>query len=265
MLGSIGSSSSWQWAAWGKHPAAKDFFSIGAKDPLVQAFSDWVEKGYQILNSKGLPSSNLCSWRFWARGPKKESLICGIGKDSSDSVGRPYPLLIMGTGPLAGWGDEWDLLPFACEKTWSQMEYLSAKRFADFRHFEGEVKIIRQPYPEWSEFRSEKEGLEEGDRRDLESRALSLLHETDLFVLLAEGTTHNSHSQTCLWHSLLKARNRDVPNAVFVGGGSKGTYLAVFMRALAPADFVRLWSGGKELEVGGEDAGGDVGGHRLDV
>jgi len=261
VLGSIGSSNSWQWAAWGKHPVARDFFSVGSNAPMVKAFSDWVEKGYKIFTSKERPSSSLCSWRFWARGPKREILVCGIGRDSSDSVGRPYPLLIMGTGPLEGWEDQWDLLPFACEKTWSQMEYLSAKRFTDFEQFEDEVQIVRPPHPEWPEFRSVSRDLWESssatqnnvlswDPRQLEDRVSVMSKKTDFFVPLDGGPSDDPHTLAGLWHALLKVRISDVPNAVFMGGASDGTYLAVFKRALAPTDFVRLWSGaGKKLEA----------------
>ncbi len=250
MLGSIESANAWQWAAWGKHPVARDYFWVGPKAPLVKAFSDWVEKGYQVLSSKGRPASNLCSWRFWARGSRKETLVCGVARDSSYSVGRPYPRLIMGTGALQGWGDQWDLLPFACEKTWNQMEYLSAKRFTEFEQFEDDVQIIKPPYSEWSEFRSVSRGLEEWDYKGLENKVAGLSQEVDFCVPLDGGPSDDPRTLAGLWHALLKARINDAPNAVFMGGSSDGTYLAVFKRALVPNDFVRLWSGAGEAFEG---------------
>ena len=264
MLGSVGTLSTWQWAARGKHPVAKDYFEVGSKNPMVEAFSAWLEKGYRILGSRKQPSAEFCSWRFWARGPRRETLVCGVGRDSCDSVGRPFPLLIIGTGPLADWRDKWDLLPFACEKTWSRMEYLSTKRFTDFRQFEDEVQIIKPPVPHWSEFVSERQDLGGLDRRELENKVASLSQETDFFVSLDGGPSDDPYTLASLWHALLKVRMSEVPTAIFMGGAANGTHLAVVKRALAPTDFVRLWSRGKELEVLAEDAGGAVGGHRLD-
>jgi type VI secretion system protein VasJ len=247
MLITSASANSWHWAAWGKHPVARDYFCLGLNSPLVKAFSDWIEKGYQTLGSKPRASSKLCSWRFWAKGPKKETLVCGVGRDSSDSLGRPYPLLIVGTGPLEGWGDHWDLLPFACEKTWSRIEYLSAKRFIDFKQLEEEVRIIKRPYPQWSEFVSQRRSLGESsptshNPRAVENKAASLSAETDFFVPLDDGPSNDHLAVAGLWHFFLKAHARAVPNAVFMGGVPDEAYLAVFKRPLMPADFVQLWS-----------------------
>jgi len=254
MLGSVASSNSWQWAAWGKHPVARDYFGVGPPDPLVKAFSDWVEKGYRILSSKGEPSSGPCSWRFWARGAKRKSLVCGVTRDSSDSIGRPYPLLVMGIGLLEGWEDQWDLLPFACEKTWCQMEQLSAKGSADFGGLEDQVKALVPPYPVWLEFMSQKGGLpgtlldseNEGSSRsikELENRLATVSQGKDFFAPLDGRLADDPQTLAALWHGLVKARMGDIPSAVFMGGTPDRARLAVFKRALAPTDFVRLWSG----------------------
>jgi hypothetical protein len=62
----------------------------------------------------------------------------------------------------------------------------------------------------------------------------------------------------------MKSQISEVPSTVFMGGSSAGTFLAIFMRALAPVDFVRLWSGGTVPEAG-DDGLGAVGGHRLEI
>ena len=124
--------------------------------------------------------------------------------------------------------------------------------------------LIKAPVPHWSEFVRERRDLREWDHSDLENKVASLSQETDFFVSLDGGPSDDPYTLAGLWHTLLKARMSEVPTAVFMGGTANGTHLAVVKRALAPTDFVRLWSGGKGLEVGGEDAGGAVGGHRLD-
>lgn len=242
----------WQWAACGKHPVARDYFSVGPNIPLVKAFAGWVEKGYQMLASKGRTSSNKpCSWRFWARGPKSKIVVCGVGRDSSDSVGRPYPLLIMGTGVLEGWEDHWDLLPLACEETWRQIEYVSTKRFMDFSQFEDEVRLIRPPYPRWSEFISQREHYQTGsswDPADMERKASGTTDKLEFFVPFDVGLSNDPFALAGLWHAFLKARISGVPNAVFLGGAPNETHLAVFRRALVPTDFIRLW--GREGDNG---------------
>ena len=103
MLGSLKSAPAWKWAAFGKHPVAGDYFNAGPDDPFFQAFSGWVENGYRQVCSGRKNSTDLYSWRFWAKGHQKDSLMCGVGRDSFDTIGRPYPLVVMGAGILPDW------------------------------------------------------------------------------------------------------------------------------------------------------------------
>ena len=86
------------------------------------------------------------------KGPRKGFLACGLLRDSSDSLGRPYPLLIIGSGSLQGWEERWDLLPLACERSWEQMESIATGTFLDFEHLQEEVRRIEPPRPQWSGF-----------------------------------------------------------------------------------------------------------------
>lgn len=276
MRASARSSGAWQWAATGKHPVAKDYFEVGSDVPILKAFSAWVEKGYHALSQKARLGAGLCSWRFWAKGSNAKTVVCGLGKDSSDSVGRPYPLLIVGTGPLMGWADAWDLLPTACENTWNQMEYLSARRFDAFKDFETEIQYIKPPHARWDVFRSEtakrRDESVQGSNTGLSpqtagfvDRAADLAQQADFVVCLDAMQAGDVFTQACLWHAALRAQNETIPNAVFMGANFRGTYLAVFKRALAPNDFVRLWAG----DQGVEDQGGPLGkaaeGHSLET
>ena len=251
MLGLVKSKRSWNWAALGKHPVARDYFRVGSENPILKAFSEWVEKGYHMLSSKLNYSSNCYSWRFWARGSKRNSIVCGVGRDSSDSLGRSYPMLIIGTGTLQNWEDHWDLLPLACEKTWSNIEHLTTKRFLDFKQMEDEVRIIKQPYPDWSEFtnqrgsrfeRSPNNRLFHQDFKDLKESIDNLTKKTEFFVPLNTVSPNDPITLVDLWHSFLKSRISVIPNAVFIGGVPDETYLGVFKHSLVPTDFVRLWS-----------------------
>ena len=221
---------------------AKDYFSLGSNSPLSKALFDWVEKGFHTLVSMGGHLSNDRSWRFWMKGPQKEYIVCGVLRDSSDSFGRPYPFLILGTGFLKGWEDRWDLLPFTCEVVWNQMEYISIKRFTDFTQFENEISLIRPPSPHWSEFVAQRDGLSYGDFQELREKSACLSKKTEFCISLDNEPSADHFTVLGLWYFFLKTHTKIVPNAVFMGGNPEKTYLAVFKRPLIPDDFVQLWS-----------------------
>ena len=153
MLGIIGFTDSWNWAAVGKHPALKDYFTLGVLRQVGQGFREWVQAGYERASAReGGASRGFYSWRFWMKDPRKGFLACGLLRDSSDSLGRPYPLLIIGSGSLQGWEERWDLLPLACERSWEQMESISTRTFFDFNQLQEEVRRIKPPRPQWSKF-----------------------------------------------------------------------------------------------------------------
>ena len=120
MLGSVKSERSWKWTACGKHPSAGDYFKFGNDDLMVREFTGWIEDGYHQLLLSSPKRSRLCSWRFWVKGQKKNAIVCGICRDSSDRMGRPFPLIVIGKGKVPGWEDHWDLLPLIFENIWSR-------------------------------------------------------------------------------------------------------------------------------------------------
>lgn len=253
MLGLLKPKGAWSWTASGKHPVARDYFRVGSNPSLLKAFSDWVNNGYQLLDSTQTQTPQFNCWRFWAKSPTKGNLVCGLGRDSSDSLGRPYPFLIMGTGFLKGWEDHWDLLPFVFEKTWRQMEYMCAKRFTDFKQIEDELCFIKPPDANWAELTSLRESQQEFEPsyrnnelpRDficMENKVSCLAGRTEFFVLLDSGPSNDPFKLAGLWHYFLKIRIGEVPNAVFMGGVPEEACLAVFNRPLAPRDFVQLWT-----------------------
>jgi type VI secretion system protein VasJ len=134
----------------GKHPVAMDYFQLGVSAPLVNAFGAWIENGYQKVVTPTRNRLALHSWRFWARGIQKGHIACGVARDSSDSTGRPYPLLIMGIGKLPGWEKNWDLLSFLFEEIWSQIEYLASRRFNDLKQLESEISRIQVTAEDWA-------------------------------------------------------------------------------------------------------------------
>lgn len=255
VLGSMKTAEYWGFAANGKHPAAKDYLRTGQSSPLMEGFVRWVEEGYSAISaSKKKAGGRSYAWRFWARGGKKDALVCGVVKDSSDGLGRLYPLLIMGTGPLPGWEDTWELLPFACEETWSQIEFLSAHTFDEFGKLEKGISNIRQPESDWPALqivrkKQEKAGEMPGhptasswDAEGREPRASGLKEKTEVYISLDHSSSQDLSILISNWHHLFKTHVKAVPSATFIGGTLEKSYVAFFRRPLVSADFIRLWS-----------------------
>jgi len=254
VLGPLGTYGYWHWAAHGKHQAAGDYFRLGGDLPVLNAFATWVHQGYQAVTAKGTPPPGYRSWRFWARGSTRGVLVSGLVRDSSDSHGRPFPLLIVGSGPLSGWEEDWDLVPFACEGGWNQMERLATRGFETVRELEAELHKIRSPAANWSAFRAERDGL--GDRlapapgaapggvlEELRRRATQFARKAEVHVSLDEGAAPDQFTLASLWHVLIRETgSREAPHVVFMGGNQEGSFLLLFRRALMSTDFVQMWT-----------------------
>lgn len=262
MLETIEDEKYWQWAAFGKHPTAKDYFRMGEETPFVTGLFSWVESGYQLLTTKENATPDFCSWRFWAREAGKNSLVCGVVRVSSDSLGRPYPLVIIGSGPLGNWQENWDLLPFSGERTWRQIEYIASNLFADFKKLEEEIRTIRPPDANWPELARKRNELNFLgspidpyasflDYRELKKTAAATAGKQEVFISLDRGSCDDKIMHVSLWHLLTReSANKSLPNAIFMGGTLEKAYMSVFKRAIKPSDFVRLWSA---AAVGAED------------
>jgi type VI secretion system protein VasJ len=253
MLGSITSATPLNWMACGKHPAAGDYFKFGIGDSLVESFASWIENGYRRLISKEPRRMNLHSWRFWTKGLKKNSITCGICRDSSDKMGRPYPLIIVGNGILPHWEDHWELLLLIFEDIWNQIEYLASRRLADVTQIEEEMGRIKLQKPDWSKMgskqivKNEKSQFSGEDNYDLDLNEVAkgadrLLKQHEFVVSLNTDTGSESFMIARYWSHALKAHIGVVPSTLFMGGDPEKSYLAIFNRSLNTNDFVRLWS-----------------------
>jgi type VI secretion system protein ImpM len=243
----------WNWAACGKHPVAKDYFRINLATSLLSAFESWFEKGYQILDKQQKTAGTVYSWRFWGKGIAKGNLICGVGKDSGDSMDRRYPLLVMGDGFLDGWEKDWVLLHRAFEKTWNQMEYISSKRFDDLKGLETDVHAIKNPNHKWMELKTRNENLGKNhslphaikisiDHEEIMEKASHLSQKMEVLIPLDHEARIDPFDAAGQWCALLKDHWSGVPNAIFMGGVPEKHFLAIFNRSLNANDFVRLWS-----------------------
>jgi type VI secretion system protein VasJ len=241
---------SWQWAAVGKHPSAKDYISIGQLFPLAASFSNWMHKGYPEQKNRCSPVSGHCCWRFWARGGEKNQIVCGLLRDSSDSIGRPYPLLIIGTGPLPDWVLNWELLPCACEETWLQMEKFSTQTTRDVTNLEQVLTTLRPPAGEWNVFQEssarlsgsgeQQSSLPDADRLISQVRVMA---EKDMGkIILTSINDCDKADVVLLLCRILKGHMNAAPRIVFVGGTFDTTGLVFFRRSLNVTDFTMLWS-----------------------
>ena len=251
MLGSVKHKAGWIWHASGKHPAAKDFLETGPQDPLLQAFSGWVAGGFRQWSSRNKGKTTRNSWRFWTKAAHKQHLICGVNRDSCDSFGRSFPLVLMGSGPLRKWQAHWELLPLVLDNTWRQMEYLATKRLPDFNQLEDEVRMLPLPANNWSDIdfdRFQKAAFATGIGAS--GTAEAPLHNpvaagTDPLVEILSLTNilqNDQPAQLALLHANLKKRSKQPPNAVFMGGSPAKSCLVSFKRPLRPEDFNTLWS-----------------------
>lgn len=232
---------------------AMDYFQIGDLAPLSQAFSAWIESGYQRLLAKNLVGRKFHSWRFWAKGIRKGHIACGVGRDSSDTAGRPYPLLIMGTGTLPGWEGNWDLLTSLFEEIWTQIEYLASRPLANLNELESQINRINRPIEDWSTLAARglrAQGSGHGHDQNghtspwggIGRGAEALLTRSEFLVPIDSHHDGDASALVGIWNRALKSRTDIVPNAFFVGGIPEQTYLALFTRSLNSTDFERLWS-----------------------
>ena len=241
MLGHIKSGRTWTWAAFGKHPSARDFIRTGRESPLVSGFANWIDTGYKEVVSQKAVSQYPVAWRFWSKGAGSENLVCGLVKDSSDSLGRRYPLLIAGTGYLSNWQAWWDLLAFACEKPWEQLEYLSTRTFRDMKTLQESVINIMPPSPDWPLFSAKRNKLFKSPNIS-DPPASGPPDKTEGFICLDKKPSDDRFTLINYWHSALKSDNKSVPNAIFLGGTFERSYLAFFRRSLTKNDFIQLWT-----------------------
>jgi len=249
MLGIIKPVQGWTWAAYGKHPSAGDYIRLGQESPLTKSFAEWVERGYEALSAKKNSAQDPVAWRFWARGAGKDNIVCGVVRDSSDRLGRHYPLLFIGTGPLKDWENMWDLLPLACDRSWGQIEYASARMVSELQSFAAEIQNIRPPSHEWPGFDTDRKRLIESMNASgnesidsLKKKASGLSGKQEGFISLDQTSFQDQFALISCWHMLLRTHSKSAPSAVFIGGTFGQSFMAFFNRSLQTADFINLWS-----------------------
>ena len=239
MLGQIIMKASWRWTATGKHPLAMDYFQLGSDEALTDTFANWIENGYQKLLSDNKKPSTFHSWRLWFPVKQKGNVACGIIRDSSDRVGRPYPFMIIGIGTLPGWENHWEILPDIFEKIWSGMEYLASARLNNLKELENKINEIRRPSINEASLSNINLNFDIAD--DIKKSAENLLRDHEFYAPINDNNSNDAFSLVTQWHYGLKLHLKTHPGIIFMGGTPDKSYLAAFNRSLNTEDFVKLW------------------------
>ena len=242
----------WTWFACGKHPVAADFFHIGRESAMGSSFCRWAQAGFEKAVHKDGKCRPFHSWRFWARGNGRNELFLGLLRDSSDSRGRQYPLIILGFGALTGWTDSWQHLPQACDSVWQSIERISASRMRAISDFEQHLDSIRPPRD--LDFLAGQLADRQHDELQHTAQGIALeritsnLIKEDVRPLLTfrisgqAGDEDPLLAMTAAHHELHSALRGRIPHIVFIGGTPRTMLLVCSLRSLTPMDFLWLWS-----------------------
>jgi type VI secretion system protein VasJ len=219
---------------------------------MLEGIADWVDKGYAGIEGKKKGMADASSWRFWSKGFGPGALVCGVVRDSVDGLGRPYPLLVLGTGALREWEGNWDLLPYACLPVWQRIEYVGAQRYEEIGRFESAIRGLHPPVPEWADFSARRDrevavpearsGTSGPDVASDRERDDAIPGDASRFIRLDGGNGRDPLSAAVGWQTRLRRDDAEAPNAVFFGGTLARAYLGVFRKRLSTHDFARIWN-----------------------
>ena len=168
------------------------------------------------------------------RGTARDQLACGVISQSCDAIGRPYPLLLMGSGTSQKWEECWENLPMACETVWNSAEALFSHESSTVPELVTGLGKLPSPVDIL---------LDDTLPPILPLKSLNGDMESE-FCLFSLETDNGSHIETAAamrLSLLLKSRNANPPVAVFIGGG-RNAHMAVMRRPLKPLDFETLWN-----------------------
>lgn len=231
----------WQWGLCGKHPVARDYLRMRVNGPMMEAFENWVEKGYRNLSGDKSGFRNMHSWRFWAKGAGKSGIVCGLIRDSSDSIGRPFPLMILGCGALDDWTQDWHLLPNTLDQVWNQMEQCVSRQIESVAGIERMILQIKSPdqYPVETGNTLSPEAMPEPNA--VLKHLNTLASAQALWIPLTENKRQTPFQWACAWLAGLKNSGQPSPQAMFIGGTMAAPNLVILSRSLRTDDFQQLW------------------------
>lgn len=247
MLGLLKNGRPWGWSAVGKHPAAKDFLSLGQDHALLAAFARTVNKAHRRVVGRTRSPGLLGSWDFWSAGAEGDFLVCGRVSGSTDSLGRPYPFLVLGYGIVRDWATDWDLLPLVLDRTWAGMAGLSRNSFESVKTLSDALAALPPPSGDLSDLAGiQRQVIEQAIRdfgsaeKDMRRQTMAFEARRDISLTIPGGL---EHSGICYWHYMIKryVASHPTPRAVFFGGGETDKELHLFKRPVGHGDLAGLW------------------------
>ena len=237
----------WNWFASGKHPAVKDYMTVGAIRPWSEAFAKTAGLAYRSMVVRNAGHVGPAPCFFWAAGPERDVLACGYMGDSRDGLGRPYPLIMLGTGHVRDWGGVWDMLPLLFSATWKAMARVAHSVYDTLAGFQQALEAVPSPAevsPAVMEahrlmirearrrFFFQGHGLPDPDRVRFGNRHFAMT--------IPRGF---SDCGPCYWHHVIKQRaGTSPPTAAFISGQSNAS-MHLFFRPVRPKDLTGLWLG----------------------
>ena len=223
-------------AACGKHPAFIDYIRVNSALPLANALASWVDAGMKSGMPDFKKNRGIHSFRFWTRGPHKQTLIVGIVKDSSDSLGRTYPLLITGQVFMKDMYRQWRAVFDRFGQVFRAFEEMTAARYDRFREFETALSDVR--FPE-----AENNTMNETSIFSDCLAAWSLKNGPDDHLILPMPVFLEKY-QSHFENGLNQGRDTTMtepPKAIFIGGLPEKPVIAIYQRALRTSDFSRMF------------------------
>jgi type VI secretion system protein VasJ len=221
-------------SAYGKHPAFDDYFSVNMEPPLANALSSWIESGIKSGGTAG-NKKEIRSFRFWVLGIKKEELIVGVVRDSSDRLGRIYPLLIIGKTRLKNRDREWPKIFSGFDPVFRAFEAMTAARYTAFNEFENSLLKVQFYEPD---FETSDTRLSNGMTvwfKHEKGRPSSMLPVSELMDKFA-SQHHDPQKKKII------KKNLPPPGAVFLGGLPDNPMVNVYNRPLGTRDFQNLFN-----------------------
>jgi type VI secretion system protein VasJ len=223
-------------AACGKHPAFPDYIRVNTALPLVNALAAWMDEGMQSGAADFKKTGGIHSFRFWTRGIHRQSLILGIVKDSSDSLGRIYPLLITGQVFMKDMRRQWHAVFDHFGQVFRTFEEITASRYDRFKEFETALSEIRLPEIHNNCFHESS-----GFSNSLAAWSLKSVPD-DVMILSVPVFLKKYQLQSDNCSAQRKGVARiEPPKAVFIGGLPERPITAIYQRPLRTNDFCRLF------------------------
>lgn len=239
MLGSLKKHRNTSWYACGKHPWAKDFFTVGDSFPLAEAFSRWLNQGVSELTMRGHSLETPVSWRFWVKTPVQDHLVCGVVKNSFDGMRRAFPLLVIGQGRVPDWQKHWELLPIVFENAWLDMETFAMQNYLDRSQFLAALERLKYPQCTWHEWSDcgvpESTILMSDCPAGFYQRGCSQID-------LSSVPEQNLTGAVSMVHRQYKLNMSSMPSSVFMGGDLARRFIILLTDPLSIENFVLLWN-----------------------